>query len=464
MILRKNEDKQGEVSMAKVTDMTQGSTTKHILKFALPLLLGNLFQQCYNLVDSIVVGRHVGKNALAAVGACGSLNFLFFSLSAGLCIGVGVIVAQYFGAGEEEQIKKYIGNAIYMLAAAVLAISFIGICFAPQILRLLSTPEKILGNSVCYLRITCAGIIAVTAYNGVASVLRALGDSRTPLFFLILASIINIVFDLVFVLAFDMGVMGVALATVISQVISALTSFVYAMRKVSYFQLSREHLKFEPAIVRKILKISIPISLQSSLIAISCIILQRVVNGFGETVMATFTITMRIEQLVQQPYSSLGTALTTYSGQNMGAGNIDRVRKGMRSATVMALIFSLAMLPVAYIFGKPIAHMFAKEPEVVIMGAKALRITSLCYFPLGMIYVPRALLNGVGDAQFAMVNGISEVACRIVFSTVLTKIPVIGYWGIWITSGATWTVTAIVCLIRYFHGTWKQKGITKKTV
>ena len=177
--------------MAKVTDMTKGNTTRHILVFALPLLLGNLFQQLYNLVDSIVVGKHVGKKALAAVGTCGSLNFLFFSLSAGLCIGLGVIVAQFFGAREEGQIKKYIGNAIYMLLTAVLLISFIGIWFAPQILRLMSTPEKNLGDAVCYLRITCAGILAVTVYNGVASVLRAIGDSLTPLIFLMMSTMKN---------------------------------------------------------------------------------------------------------------------------------------------------------------------------------------------------------------------------------------------------------------------------------
>ncbi len=446
--------------MTKVRDMTVGSTTKHILVFALPLLLGNLFQQCYNLVDSIVVGKHVGKNALAAVGTCGSLNFLFFSLSAGLCIGVGVIVAQFFGAGEEEQIKRYIGNAIYILTGSALLISIIGVCLAPQILRIMSTPDKIFEDAVCYLRITCLGILFITVYNAVASVLRAIGNSATPLKFLILACIINIIFDLLFVLYFEMGVMGVAIATVLSQVISSVCALIYAIKKVAYFRLTKEHMMFQWDIVKNILKISVPMSLQGSLIAFSCIILQRVVNGFGETVMASFTITMRIEQLVQQPYSSLGTALTTYSGQNMGAGNVERVKKGMRSATIMALVFSVTMLPVAYFYGEPIAHLFAKEPEVVRMGAKALRITSLCYFPLGMIYVPRALLNGVGDAKFAMINGISEVACRIIFANVLTNIPIIGFWGIWITSGATWTVTALVCLARYFKGSWKEKGIT----
>lgn len=449
--------------MARVTDMTQGSTTKHILKFALPLLLGNLFQQCYNLVDSIVVGKHVGKNALAAVGACGSLNFLFFSLSSGLSIGVGVIVAQYFGAGEEKQIKKSVINAILVIAAVAFTISLFAVGFAPHILRLLSTPDKIIEDSITYLRITCSGLIAVATYNCVASVLRALGDSRTPLIFLIISSFINIAFDLLLVLVFNMGVAGVAFATIISQVISAVTSLIYAYKRVKYFQITREEIKLDFSIVRNIVRIGVPISLQTSMIAISCILLQRVVNSFNETIVAAFTITSRIESLVQQPYSSLGAALTTYSGQNMGAGKIDRVKKGLRCGTVIALIFSLTMLPFAYIFGESIAHIFVKEQDVIHIAAKALRITSLCYFPLGMIYVPRAVLNGVGDAQFSMLNGISEVVCRILFSNVLTKIAFIGYWGVWGTSGATWTVTAIVCMLRYFNGGWKKKGITQNS-
>lgn len=448
--------------MARVTDMTQGSTTKHILKFALPLLLGNLVQQCYNLVDSIVVGKHVGKNALAAVGACGSLNFLFFSLSSGLSIGVGVIVAQYFGAGEEKQIKRSISNAVLVIASVALVISLAAVVFAPQILRMLSTPEKIIGDSITYLRITCAGLLAVALYNCVSSVLRALGDSRTPLIFLIISSIINISFDLIFVLGLNMGVFGVGLATFIAQVISAVTALIYAVKRVEYFHITKGEMQIDTKIVKNIVRIGVPISLQTSMIAISCILLQRVVNSFNETIVAAFTITSRIESLVQQPYSSLGAALTTYSGQNMGAGNIDRVKKGLRSGTIIALIFSLMMLPVAYIFGESIAHLFVKEQDVIQIGAKALRITSLCYFPLGMIYVPRAVLNGAGDAQFAMINGISEVVCRILFSNVLTKIAIIGYWGVWATSGATWTVTAIVCMMRYFSGGWKKKGLVEK--
>jgi Na+-driven multidrug efflux pump len=200
------------------------------------------------------------------------------------------------------------------------------------------------------------------------------------------------------------------------------------------------------------------------MIAVSCMALQGVVNGFGETVMAAFTVTARIEQLVQQPYMSLASAVTTYSGQNIGAGQVDRVKKGFRQATLMVLIFSLSMIPVMYLGGESLVRLFVKDnPEAVIIATRALRMTSLCYFGLGMIYVPRGLMNGCGDAAFSMINGISEVVCRLSFAQIFTKIPVIGFWGVWLTTGATWVTTAVVCLIRYFQGAWKHKAITGKS-
>ncbi|MBE6063583.1 MAG: MATE family efflux transporter [Clostridium butyricum] len=443
----------------RITDMTVGSSTKHIIKFALPLLFGNLFQQFYNLVDSIVVGNYVGANALAAVGACGSLNFLFFSLSGGISGGIGIIVAQYFGAGDTSKVKDTIANSIYVLGTVCVVVSIIGIVFAPQILEFLSTPQEIIQDSILYLRTTCAGMIAITAYNGVSSILRALGDSKTPLIFLIISCILNIGLDLILVLYFNAGVFGVALATIISQAISAVTSTVYACRNVSYFKITKEERKPDKDIIINSLKIGTPMAFQNSLIAISCIVLQSIVNSFGATVVAAFTVTSRVEQVVMQPYGSLSMAVTTFTGQNMGAGKIERVKKGLYSSTLMILLFSLLMLPVAYIFGESVIGIFVNEADVIEMGAKALRITSICYFPLGMIFIPRALLNGAGDAKFAMINGITEVLCRIVFSNLFTKIAFIGLWGIWITSGATWTVTAVVCILRYASGVWKTKAI-----
>lgn len=441
--------------------MTVGSPAAHIIKFTLPLLLGNLFQQLYNMVDSIVVGKFVSEDALAAVGACGSTNFLFFSLSSGLAIGIGIIVAQFFGAGDEKNVRNTIANSIYVLWGAAITVSIIGIVFCPALLRLLQTPETVIGDSIIYMRTSCAGILFIATYNGVAAMLRALGDSKTPLYFLILSSIINVVLDLVFVLVLEMGVFGVALATIIAQATSAFSCIIYAYHKIEYFRLTREQLRMNPRIIANSFKIGVPIAMQNSMIAVSCMVLQGVVNTFGETVMAAYTVIGRIEQVVQQPYMSLGSALTTYSGQNMGAGKIDRVKKGFRQGTVMVLIFSLCMLPIAYLFGEQIVGIFVNDPEVIAIGAKAIRINSICYFGLGMIYVPRSVLNGCGDTGFAMINGITEVICRVVFSLILTSIPLLGYWGIWMTTGLTWALTGMVCVARYFKGKWRTKSIVK---
>ncbi|MBR4818717.1 MAG: MATE family efflux transporter [Clostridiales bacterium] len=444
-----------------VTDMTVGNPTRHILKFTLPLLIGNLFQQLYNMVDSIVVGRYVSAHALAAVGACGSLNFLFFSLSSGLSVGIGIIAAQYFGANDEKQLKKTIANSIYVLASAAIVVTLIGVIFARPILQLLQTPDVYINDSIDYFRVTCIGIIGVAFYNGVAALLRAVGDSKTPLYFLILSSIINVGLDLLFVICFGMGVVGVGLATIIAQAVSAVVSMIYAYHKVSYFRLSKKDLHPDTSMIRDSFRLGAPVAFQNSMIAVSCIALQAVVNGFGPDVASAYTITGRIEQLVQQPYGSLGMALTSYAGQNIGAKKQERVVEGFRKATLIVLIFSLIMLPLFFFFGKYICGIFVKEEaaDVIALGAKALRITSPFYFALGMIYVPRAVLNGCGDTGFAMINGLTEVVCRILFSNILTRIAFLDYWGIWITTGLTWGVTALVCVLRYRGGKWRYKAL-----
>ena len=444
--------------------MTVGSPLKHIILFALPLLCGNVFQQLYNWVDSIVVGNFVDTtgHALAAVGNCGSVNFLFFSLSSGLAIGIGIIVAQYFGAKDEKNVRCTIANSIYVLVAVSLVISVIGILTAPALFRALGTDPLIIDDSILYMRTTCAGIIGIAMYNGCAAILRALGDSKTPLLFLVVSSIINVVLDLTFVLVFHLGVFGVALATILAQAISAVCCIVYAYHTNAYFKLTKEELRPDKVIILKSFRLGVPVALQNSMIAVSCMVLQSVVNGFDISVVTAYTVTNRIEQLVQQPYGSLGMALTAYAGQNAGANKPDRVRKGFRQAALLALVFSICLIPVMYTVGPKIVWLFNKEEAVIEVASGALKITSLCYFALGMIYVPRAILNGCGDAGFAMVNGITEVVCRIAYAHLLTVIPALGYWGIWLTTVATWGTTAVVCVIRYLTGKWKKKFITLK--
>ncbi len=441
-----------------VYSMTEGSPAKLLLRFTLPMLIGNIFQQFYNMVDSIVVGRFVGANALAAVGATGSLNFLFFAMSFGIAAGVGVVVSQYFGAGRMDMVEKGIINGMYLLALVSVLMGIVGIVSARWVLTALDTPEIILEDAVTYMRVSCAGILAIAAYNGVASVLRALGDSKTPLYFMVLACFINIGLDLLFVISFRWSVFGVAFATVIAQLVAAVGSFLYALYKIPYFRIKREHRQVRTDIISRCFTLGLPIALQNALIAFSCIFLQRVVNGFGESVVAANTALGRIEQLVQQPYSSLGAAITTYTGQNIGAGKIDRVKQGYKVGVRCVVIFSLLMLIPGQLFGKPIVGIFVTEPEVIAIGAKGLSITSFFYFFLGMIYVARSVLNGAGDAAFAMLNGLMEVIGRVGFALPLTMIPFIGMWGIFLTTGLTWALTGIVSMMRYHKGRWQFKS------
>lgn len=447
----------------KTKNMTEGSTLKLLLSFAFPLFIGNIFQQLYNMVDSIVVGNVLGANSLAAVGACGSLHWLFFSLASGLAGGIGVIVAQFFGAGNEKRVQQTIQNAIYILGTTAIVVSGLAYAIAPQVLRLLGTPGDIIAESIIYLRTTCMGMVFVAAYNGAANILYALGNSRTPLMFLIISSILNTVLDILFVKTLGMGVFGAALATVVAQFMVAVSCIVYARKTIYLFRIPAEYKKPDPEIIKSALKIGTPIAMQSSLIAISCLILQNVVNSFGATVVATFTITSRIEQLVQQPYNSLGSAVSNYTGQNMGAGLIDRVKKGYRVGLGIALTFTALMFPLAFFFGRYLIAVFVREPEVIEMGSMALKITSACFFPLCTIYIPRALLNGAGDAKFSIINGLAEIVGRVVFAYLFTGPLGFGHWGVWMTTGATWIIVSIVCHIRYRSGIWMHKGIVTQT-
>lgn len=447
--------------MSKVYDMTEGSPTKHLATFALPMLVGNLFQQLYNLADSAIVGKFVGSNALGSIGATGSLTFLLFSLCMGLSSGAGIVVSQYFGAKDKENVKRTIANSIYVIMFATVIMTVLGVVLARPILVFLETPETMLEDAVVYMQTVCVGSFAIAAYNGVSAILRALGDSKTPLVFLVVACIINIALDFWFVVGFDMSVFGAALATIIAQMLAAIGCMFYAWKKVPLFRLSKEHLTLSWDICGRCVKIGVPMAFQSSMISVSCLALQRVVNGFGDDVVTAFTISGRVEQLVQQPFSSLGTALATFTGQNIGAGRSDRVKKGFRSAMIMNAVFSLAMLIVMYTLGEPIARIFVSESDVIAISATSLKITSCFFFFLGIIYIARSVLNGAGDTLFAMLNGIVEIAGRVGFAYPLTGIAFIGQWGVWLTTGLTWFVTGILSWLRYLQGKWKMKSLIK---
>lgn len=447
--------------MAKeyVLDMTEGNETSLLLRFTLPMLVGNIFQQFYNMADSIIVGRFVGTNALGAVGSVGSITFLFFSLCLGLGSGIGILISQYFGAGQDDYVKRIIANAIYITLGTGALMSLCGALFAEPILRFMNTPAENFADALTYMRIVCGFTIVVAGYNTVSAILRALGDAKTPLIFLGVASVLNIALDLVFVVPMQMGVAGAAWATVIAQFFAMLGSIAFGYRKNGYLRLEKRHMAYSRKIVEMSFCIGIPVAAQNALIALSCVALQSVVNRYGTTVMAAYTATGRVEGLVQQPFNSLGLAVSTFAGQNAGAGQYDRVRTGVKKSVWLAAIFSVLMIAVMWLFGEPIVRIFIDEPEVVQIGAKGLRITSLMYFGLGLIYVMRGMLNGVGDALFAMMNGVTEVIGRIGFAFMFMMIPAVGMWGVWYTNGLTWTLTGLVNVFRVLQGKWVTKAV-----
>lgn len=447
------------MSINYVQDMTEGNEVRHLLQFSVPMIIGNVFQQFYSIINSIVVGRYIGANALAAVGATGSINFLAFSVCLGLSVGISIIISQYFGARREEDLKKAIANAVYVIGAAGVIMSILTSSLASPILKAMNTPAEILEESVSFLRISSGGMLAMAAYNAIAAILRALGDSKTPLFFLVISCGVNVGLDLLFVLKLGAGVAGTATATVISQGTAAVGCIVFALKNNPYFKLNREHMKVSWPIIARCIKIGIPVAMQNSMIAVSLIVLQRVVNGFGEVAVAAFTATSRIEQLIQQPFNSLGAAMATFAGQNMGANKLERVRKGYYKSIFIVAGFSIIALLAAQLGGHAIMGVFVEEQPIIELGAKAIKITSCMYFALGMIYITRGLLNGTGDAFYSMINGIVEVAGRVGFSMILAMIPAIGVWSVWTTTGLTWVITSAASIIRYRQGKWENKSL-----
>ncbi len=443
------------MNKTRVLNMTAGNPSKLLAIFALPMLIGNLFQQAYNLVDSIVVGRFVGAAALAAVGATGSVTFLFFSISGGIGAGCGIVTSQYFGAGNDAKTRQSISNSAYVMFSAAFIMSIISFIAAPFALRLMDTPDDIMHDAVVYMRICCAGVPLVGVYNFTSSMLRALGDSRTPLYFLVFASFMNILLDVIFVCVFGWGVVGVAVATAAAQLMAGAGCMVYVFKTNSYFKLSRSMLKPDAEMIRRSVRIGIPLAMQWSMIALSTAALQSFVNSWGTAAVAAFTATSRVEQLVHMPYGSLSTALSTYAGQNFGANRMDRVKSGLRHGMMLSAVFSVLMIIVMQLFSENIVALFVDDMEVIRVGAYGLRLTSWFYIFLAAINMTRGLLNGIGDALFSFVNGGVEVVCRIGIPMLLVLIPGIGMDSIWWAAGLAWVVSAMFCVMRYIM--WRHK-------
>ena len=443
-------------------NMTEGKPLALLSVFALPLLIGNLFQQAYNLADSMIVGRLLGADALAAVGATGSISFLFFSIFNGISGGCGIVTAQFFGARQDDMVRRAITNSAYLVLASSLATGVFSFLMVPTVLTWMGTPPEILPDAITYMRMTSASVPLIAIYNYASSMQRALGDSRTPLYFLVLACLMNVGLDLLFVGALGLGVFGAALATMLSQLLAGAGSLLYAFRRNPYFRVDRKSLAFDGMITRKAVRLGLPLALQWSLIAISTTALQSVVNSFGPTAMAAYTATNRLEQLVQQPFGSMGMALSTYAGQNKGAGNTERIRRGFNDGLLAMVAVACAMTLIMQLCGESLVGMFVHEKDVILLGGQALKITSLFYIFLGVIYVTRGVLNGVGDAFFSFVNGAVEIAGRVGLPVLLLHFTAAGVWSIWITAGVTWLLAGISCVLRYMS--WKRKHCEAKRV
>ncbi|MCR5268147.1 MAG: MATE family efflux transporter [Lachnospiraceae bacterium] len=434
---------------SNLTDMTSGSPVRHIVLFALPTLLGNVFQQIYNFADSMIVGRFIGSDAFAAVGATSSITFLFFALCNGIGSGGGIVASQYYGAHDDGNVKKCIVNTGLIMLVVPILFGVTGFALAPALLKLLNTPAQILTDAVLYTRFMSVGLLFVALYNYLAAMLKALGDSKTPLYFLIISTIINVILDILLVVVIPLGVKGAALATIVSQFISVLLCGIHAYRTNPYFRLHRTDLSITLQMTYKIVRLGVPMSIQFALIAVSTMALQRVVNSFGTTVVAAFTATNRIEQLIHQPYITLATSLATFSGQNYGAKRNDRVYAGYKTGIIIMVSFTAFLILIMQLFGRSIAALFVSDHEVIALGAKGLKITSLFYLALGMIYVIRGVLTGIGDAFFSLFNGVVEVIGRFTLPLFLTSYLGFGEAGIWLATGVVWLLSGFTAWIRY---------------
>jgi putative MATE family efflux protein len=448
--------------VAKTTDMTQGKPAPLILTFALPIIVANVFQQIYGVVDNAIVGRWVGANAFAALGATNALTNTFMAFCWGSTLGLGVVVAQYFGAKDEKNTAASIVNGFYVCFAVALVMTAMGLLLTRPILRLLNTPPALMHDAETYMRVIIGGLLTVTAYHAGFSALRAFGNSKTPLYFMIGANVLNVGLDLLFIIPLNMGVFGAAFATVLSQLIAAICCIAYAFKTFPQFKEALRYLKPSKILLAQLLKISLPLGFQHSLIFISTAALQRIINGFGTSIIGAFTATSRIELLVEMPFAGIASAIVTYTGQNIGAGRHDRVKQGMRVAALTAAIISAALLVLFWTAGNAIMRIFVDDSAIVSFAASGIRITSVFFMAMGMTRIFRNLLNGAGDSMYSLVNGLIEIAGRIGFAVILTGIPQIGVWGIWGTTGLTWLIACMFALWRYRSGKWAAISAAEK--
>lgn len=441
-------------------DFTEGNIAKQILLFSLPMLIGNLFQQLYSLVDALVVGRFVSGDALASVGV--SMNILMFVVASliGLTTGSAVLLSQFYGAKQDDKLKSTVSVSIIFLACLTVLLTTLGVTLAPALLRVLNASEDIIGDAVTYLRILMSGMVFPVFYNMYCAYLRALGDSRTPLYFLVFATMLNTVLDLFFVVKLNMGVMGAAVATITAQMAAAVACVIYVYRRVPLLQVKK--LKFDSSLFRAIIRYGAPAALQQSIVSLANLTITRLINSFGSAAMAGITAVTRIDQLAIMPVGNLASALSTFVAQNMGAGLEARAKKGFRTTLLFMLLISVCMSALLMAFSPQLVSLFLNKDdvntiEILRIGKTYLSTMVMFYFLFAFLFGFNGFFRGVGDAVIAMVFPVFSLAIRALSAYGLVGFAGMGPEALAWSIPIGWGLSSLASWVYYRKGLWKGK-------
>jgi len=441
-------------------DLTVGNEAKLIFKFALPMVLGNLLQQLYHVVDSVIVGNYLGKEALAAIGASSPIFYALIAFVIGIGSGATIIISQYFGAKNIDKVKRAIDTTYIFLFIASIIITSIGIFFSEDIFRMLHVEEHIIPLATDYFNVFMMGMIAFFGFSGTSSILRGLGDSMTPLYFMVVATIINIVLDIVFIVVFNWGISGVAYATLIAQGGAFITGAIYLNKKHQIISFNIFKFRFDKELFMQSIRIGLPTGFQQTFVALGIMALIRIVNNFDTDVLAAFSVASRIDALAAMPALNLASALSAFVGQNLGAKKIDRIKKGLKATLIMALAISLVVMLTVVFFGEYMMRAFTQDSAVIQHGANYLVIVSSFYMIFSTMFVMHGVLRGAGDTLIPMfITLFSLWVIRIPFAIFLSKH--FGVNGIWWAIPIGWSMGLAGSLIYYFTGRWKKKSIIK---
>jgi len=431
-------------------NMTEGSPMRLIFNFSVPLLLGFLMQQFYNIVDMVVVGRFIGANALAGIGVTGSINFLIIGLCVGLCSGFAIPVAQKFGAGDYKMMRRFIANGIWLAIIFAIIITAVTLLLCGTILRMMKTPPEIYDFAYTYIFIIFCGIPTFFLFNLTAGVMRAIGDSKTPMKILIITSILHIILDIVFVIGFANGIAGVAYSTVISQLTSGVLCGILLFKKYPFLRIEKDEFKWQTPLCIALLKMGIPMGLQYSITAIGSVVMQTAINTLGSAAAASISVAVKVSIFFSCALESLGNSMATYGGQNVGAGHLDRLDKGIKASVILASVYSVLAYAVIWFFGEAICSLFVEEADRYILSGAVLflRISTAFFIPLSLVMIYRFLIQGMGFGTLAMVAGVCEMLARIIAAFVF--VPFFGFVGASLSGPLAWLL-AIAFLIPAYH-------------